>query len=98
MITSFKQHQTNKISYDIGDYVYSKLFGGKFSKILNRTYTHEWDPYTIIEYYNDYTDEFETFKIHQSDIERKLTESEIEEYLDFKKEYKLRKEGEIYNL
>ena len=83
----------NKISYDIGDYVYSKLFGGKFSKILNRTFTH-----TIIEYYNDYTDEFGTFKIYQSDIERKLTESEIEEYLDFKKEYKLRKEGEIYNL
>lgn len=93
MITSFKQHQTNTISYNIGDYVYSRLFGGKFCKILNRTFTH-----TIVEYYNDSTDEFETFNIYQSDIERKLTESEIEEYLDFKKEYKLRKEGEIYNL
>lgn len=83
----------NKISYDIGDYVYTKLFGGKFSKILNRTFTH-----TIIEYYNDHLDKFDHFRIYQSDIIRKLTDAEIEEYLKFKKEFELKKEGEPYNL
>lgn len=85
--------ENNVTEYNDGEYVYTKLFGGKMCKILNRDFTH-----TNIEYYNDSLDEFEHFKIYQSDIVRKLTAAEIEEYLEFKKEFELRKEGEQYNL
>ena len=88
-----KNFEVNGIEYNEGEYVYANIFGGKMCKVLDRAFTH-----TNIEYYNDHLDKFEHFRIYQSDIERKLTESEIEEYLDFKKEFELRKEGEIYNL
>ena len=90
MITNFKIFESNNLKYKINDYVYVVGFSNtdEFCKIIvvrtgPRLTKYEVGPYIWdykIEAYDNRLGAFKNIYIDETNIKRKLTDQEIEEY------------------